>query len=438
MKRIKIFKAYFIVWLFVYFIAVSNLEVFLEYFLSTLTFNIAIVSLLAIGTTMILIGSKELTMIAGTFGVLMYKKGAAYKYLDDIEKNFPSNIATKIKSRSKQGILLFTEQDKEEILTWIDEKFSNQNKYNNFFIGTVLMIGLLGTFSGLLGAIGSMASIVASLAGGDVNIGQIMAKFSQPLSSMAVGFGSSLFGVISAILLSIKGYLLNKAQATLLTGVENWLNEKTLEPSSQENSTPTAIPSNMLQDHQKSFMDVFIEQVSSLSYGMKEITESNHEFKTVFEDHMIKMKRDQERQMQQMIEIQVDFKKELAKSLGNLYSSQNDAHLKLQELTLSQIQSKKESSALIKSIDVLSEETFQTRSQLSQKDKILMDLVLKQAQNDKDREIEFFQIIDTMESLDKNIKNINTSEKQQKNKAVKSIKNYLKYHFSSSKKEDVT
>ncbi len=278
MKRIKIFKAYFVLWLFVYFVIVSNLEVFSEFFLSTLTFNVAIVSILAIGSFMIFKGSKDLTMITGTFGVLMYKKRDLLKHIEGIEKNFPSNIANKIKARVDTGVLLFTPNDKDEILAWIDEKFNNQNRYNNFFIGTVLMIGLLGTFTGLLGSIGSMAEIVSSLAGGDVDIGKIMANFSGPLGSMAVGFGSSLFGVISAILLSIKGYLLNKAQATLLDGVENWLNEKTLE-SFDESGSASLVSSNTLANKSKSFMDIFLEQTSSLNQEIRELSQTNIEFK---------------------------------------------------------------------------------------------------------------------------------------------------------------
>ena len=220
MKRLKIFKAYFVLWLFVYFIAISNLETFKLYFLSTLTFNIAIVAILSIGTFMIFKAAKELTMVTGTFGVLMYKRGDLSFYLKGIEKVFPSTIAEKILSRAKSGTMLFTKQESDDILAWLEEKYSNQNKYNNFFIGTVLMIGLLGTFAGLLGSIASMGAIVSSLAGSNVDIGKIMADFAIPLSSMAVGFGSSLFGVISAILLSIKGYLLNKAQEALLKSIE--------------------------------------------------------------------------------------------------------------------------------------------------------------------------------------------------------------------------
>jgi hypothetical protein len=274
MKRIKIFKVYFILWLFVYFIAISNIEIFKLYFLSTLTFNIAIVAILSIGSIMLLKGAKDVVMLAGTFGVLMYKKRNLPFYIRGIEKVLPSNIADKISSRAKNELLFFTQQEKEEILSWIDEQFANQNKYNNFFIGTVLMIGLLGTFSGLLGAIGSMANIVNSLSGSNIDIGKIMAGFSGPLSSMAVGFGSSLFGVISAILLSIKGYLLNRAQASVLDGVENWLNAKTVD-TLQVAQEDVAKNGEEIIEKQPGFMDIFVEKMGALQHEIKMLNENN-------------------------------------------------------------------------------------------------------------------------------------------------------------------
>ena len=89
MKRLKIFKAFFVLWLFVYFIAVSNLETFKLYFLSTLTFNIAIVALLAIGSFMLFKAAKDLTMVAGTFGVLMYKRKISLFILKALRRSSP-------------------------------------------------------------------------------------------------------------------------------------------------------------------------------------------------------------------------------------------------------------------------------------------------------------------------------------------------------------
>ena len=313
MKRIKIFKAYFVLWLFVYFIVVSNIEVVSLYFLSTLTFNIAIVTLLAIGTFMLLKGAKDLVMIAGTFGVLMYKKKNLSFYIKDVEKILPGNVAKKLKARAEGDMLLFTQLEKEEILSWIEEKFSNQNKYNNFFIGTVLMIGLLGTFSGLLGAISDMGNIVMSLAGASVDVGKIMAKFSGPLSSMAVGFGSSLFGVISAILLSIKGYLLNKSQATLIDGVENWLNERTVDTISQSESSVSV--SENIKEHQPSFMDIFTEQLGSLTKEIKNLNQNS----TLFNDEFI----NSIRLLQKTQQIQSELLLNVAKSLKSIEKQSN-------------------------------------------------------------------------------------------------------------------
>lgn len=414
MKRIKIFKAYFILWLFIYFLIVSNLETFKEFFLSTLTFNVAIVSILAIGTFMILKASKDLTFIAGTFGVLMYKKRDLAKHIQGIEKYFPSNISNKIKSRVDSGVLLFSLQEKEEILTWIDEKFSNQNRYNNFFIGTVLMVGLLGTFTGLLGSIGSMANIVSSLSGG-VDISSIMAQFSGPLSSMAVGFGSSLFGVISAILLSIKGYLLNKAQAVLLEGAENWLNSCTLEATTSDDKQTAIISSNTLSHHQKSFMDVFVDQISQLNRQMGEIASSNKEFKQGF---LMTIKEVQKGYNEQrgilnsindsLLELSKNSEKNIQLNTKHLQMVDNSHKQNQQKLSVISAGLEKNvqiSELLEKNMESLNSTTSATISQLSKKDKILTDMVIKQENRDSDREIEFFQIIDTMEDLNKSIKN---------------------------------
>lgn len=70
-----------------------------------------------------------------------------------------------------------------------------------------MLVGLLGTFVGLVEAIDSMGQIILSL-NGDVDIKQIMQDFSGPLSGMAIGFGASLFGVVSAVVLGLNGYIL--------------------------------------------------------------------------------------------------------------------------------------------------------------------------------------------------------------------------------------
>jgi hypothetical protein len=428
MKRLKIFKAYFVLWLFVYFIAISNLETFKLYFMSTLTFNIAIVALLAIGTFMIFKAAKDLTMVTGTFGVLMYKRGDISFYLKGIEKVFPSNIAKKIERRAKSGNILFTQQESEDILSWLEEKYSNQNKYNNFFIGTVLMIGLLGTFAGLLGSIASMGSIVSSLAGDNVDIGKIMGDFAVPLSSMAVGFGSSLFGVISAILLSIKGYLLNKAQESLFLGVENWLQEKTVEKISDDNKAGALTPSTTLQNHQPSYMDLFLEQISTLSRELKELSSVNREFQTEFVETIRELKKSSIHERELLFEMKNSLQEIAVNSEKNISYHQDSQKL------LSDI-SKTNDSKLDYLID--SQQKQYTIEQENKKDRdiSLNKLLQSQKRRDTEYKMSMFHMAEFLENMDRKIDNrLSKLETLSQDNNKSNRNDFMQSHFRSKTK----
>ena len=449
MKRIKIFKVYFILWLFVYFIAISNIETFKLYFMSTLTFNIAIVAILAIGTIMLLKGAKEVVMLAGTFGVLMYKKRNLPFYIRGIEKVLPSNIADKISSRAKNELLFFTQQEKEEILSWIDEQFANQNKYNNFFIGTVLMIGLLGTFSGLLGAIGSMANIVMSLSGSDIDIGKIMAGFSGPLSSMAVGFGSSLFGVISAILLSIKGYLLNRAQASVLDGVENWLNAKTVDTLQvmEENSSENA---REILEKQPGFMDIFVEKMGELHQEIHMLNTNNKLLHDAFAKslHVIEdMQHTQKETTQSMVEIlQALYKQNLnhvnqTDQLTQLVSKNHEdqTHL-LSELVTLQKEQRYQMTDINTQLEDLTYLSQKSHEEQSRFNRHLLEFV--EYKDKSDEKIALFQVAESLEGLRHEIINEKAKKDHENDKSVtldNSAASFLEKHFQfkKSQKEEV-
>jgi hypothetical protein len=447
MKRIKIFKVYFILWLFVYFIAITNMETFKLYFMSTLTFNIAIVTLLAIGTIMLLKGAKEVVMLAGTFGVLMYKKRNLPFYIRGISKVLPGNIADKIKNRVENNLIIFTQQEKEEILSWIDEQFANQNKYNNFFIGTVLMIGLLGTFSGLLGAIGSMANIVMSLSGSEINISQVMAGFSGPLSSMAVGFGSSLFGVISAILLSIKGYLLNRAQASLLDGVENWLNANTVDTLQvqKEDSVENGLE---IMHKQPAFMDMFVDKMGQLHKEISILNENNQTLHKLLMNSVEYMENIQNRQHQSM--------HSMAEAMQTLYNQNQSSKQSTDQLAqIVHKSNQKQQNLLSELVDLQKREIYQMTNlntqiedlaymtaksqQESTFDEEKISELLKNHKNDE-QNILYFQMAENIEKMHRDIikqmqnlkHNSLQTDEDQKNMRMQEA-SFLQKHFGLKK-----
>ena len=283
MKRLKIMKAYAVLWLFIYFLVYSNLEAMKVFFFATLTFNLAVLTVLTIGIIVIMRSSTSLVMLAGTFGALAYKKDNLEFYIQSIDKIMPANIAHMFHSRAQKGVLLFTSEESRAVVEWIDEKFSNQNRYINYFIGTSLMIGLLGTFTGLLVAIDQMGKIILSLSG-DIDIAAVIRSFSGPLGGMATGFGSSLFGVISAIILGIMGYILNKNQEVLIEGVEDWLKGRIIDSGptgAVATLDPTGATAEQLPEHRSSFIDVFIDNIAALTKAMAEISQTNERLHSI-------------------------------------------------------------------------------------------------------------------------------------------------------------
>jgi hypothetical protein len=282
MKRLKIIKSYAVLALFIYFLVYSNIDAMATFFFATLTFNLAVLTILVIGIIVILRSTMNLVMLAGTFGILAYKKDNLTFYLQGIDKIMPANIAHMFHSRAEKGVLLFTSEESRTVVEWIDEKFSHQNRYINYFISTSLMIGLLGTFTGLLVSIDQMGKIILSLSG-DIDLGEVIRGFAGPLGGMAIGFGSSLFGVVSAIILGIMGYILNKNQEQLIEGVEDWLKGRIIDSGGATVSAgvPGASAGAELPEHRSSFMDVFIDNIASLTKEMAKISLTNERLHTI-------------------------------------------------------------------------------------------------------------------------------------------------------------
>jgi hypothetical protein len=282
MRRLKILKIYFIFWLFLIFLIYANFEKVYTFFMATLTFNLAVVTVLVIGIIIVLSSALRLTMLTGTFAILRYKKGKELEfYLQGIDKVLPENIANTFRKRATKDVLYFTKQEIEEVSVWLEDKFSHQKIYINFFIGTALMIGLFGTFTGLLQSIDEMGAIILSLTG-DINLSEVIASFAGPLGGMAIGFGSSLFGVAAAIILSVKGYILDRNQEIFTEDVMDWMNGQMIESQASPQAQggggagqPMFATATSDSKISGGVMDLFVDKISEFSAQMEQMNKAN-------------------------------------------------------------------------------------------------------------------------------------------------------------------
>lgn len=305
MKRIKVHKAYFITWLFILYIVYSNAELLSTFFMATVIFSSAIVGFLAVGTLYQMVSGFDIMMLGGTFGALAYKRTGYEFYIRSINSILPANIAYMLETRKNQQKMLFTQEESRNIIEWLENKFIKQKAYINFFINTSMLIGLLGTFVGLVESIDKMGQIILSL-NGDVDIKEIMQQFSGPLSGMAIGFGASLFGVVTAVILGLNGYILFRYQDTLISGIEEWLKDRIIDVSPEEGSATGVVAVDDLAGHRKSFMDIFLEQMSDMNREIGKLTsmnETNHQMSLSLASIETAM-REQQRYFQAMLEVQ--------------------------------------------------------------------------------------------------------------------------------------
>ncbi len=305
MRRIKILKIYFIFLLFLVFLVFSNLKLISSFFLATLTFNVAILTIFSIGLLILYQAAIKLTMLSGTFGILAYKKGKDLEfYLQGITGVFPATIAHMFNRRAKKGVLYFTQTEAKDVSDWLGDQFFNQKGYTNFFVGTSLMLGLFGTFTGLLVAIDEMGAIILSFGGDDIDLGEVMTSFSGPLGGMSVGFASSLFGVASAVILNVMQYILTRNQSAFLVDVEDWMKGKIIESQAADIDggqgglamSQPAVGGAASGMATGGFLDVFVDTMGDFTDKLEKANQNSEDLYSAINDNLNNSNRSTEKE----------------------------------------------------------------------------------------------------------------------------------------------
>lgn len=337
MRRIKVLKIFFIMMLFIVFTVYSNFSLIYTFFMSTLTFNIAISTMFLIGLLVVYQSAIRLTMLAGTFGILAYKKGKSLEfYLEGISNIMPATIAHMFHRRAKKGVLFFSQQEAKEVIEWLEGQFFQQKGYTAFFVGTSLMLGLFGTFTGLLVAIDEMGGIILSFGGDNIDIGEIMTGFSGPLGGMAIGFASSLFGVASAIILNVMQYILTRNQSAFVEDVQDWMKGKIIESQAVDSMEQLdnfgAVQNTGTSENNamsSGFIDIFIDTMGDFTEKMERSNQISQEMFTKIADrleHAVSKTDNESVLLKNMIEI-------MRESNVNQYSNAKLIEESLQEIS---------------------------------------------------------------------------------------------------------
>lgn len=128
---------------------------------------------------------------------------------------------------SRKGLIAIPNTTKKLLVDEIDEALNQRAVTLNYVAGLMVLLGLLGTFIGLMQTVASVGDIINNLdfstgAGLEV-VQRLITSLRQPLNGMATGFSSSLFGLVASMTIGMMGKVVGRASTVLKLDFENWL-----------------------------------------------------------------------------------------------------------------------------------------------------------------------------------------------------------------------
>lgn len=113
-------------------------------------------------------------------------------------------------------------------------RLMNNRKGVNFIAGLLVMLGLLGTFLGLLGTIDAVGKALDGMAnlggdGGDIGMDEMssfIGSLAAPLQGMGLAFSSSLFGLTGSLLIGFFLHLAATPQNYFVENVSRWIDDR--------------------------------------------------------------------------------------------------------------------------------------------------------------------------------------------------------------------
>ena len=114
------------------------------------------------------------------------------------------------------------------VLDGILVRIESEHESVRYTVNTLVFLGLLGTFWGLIVTVGGFAELISNLnLNDDMVLETMRSGLSQPLGGMATAFTSSLLGLGGSLVVGFLGLQLQLAHNTIFHALEDFLSART-------------------------------------------------------------------------------------------------------------------------------------------------------------------------------------------------------------------
>jgi biopolymer transport protein ExbB/TolQ len=147
-----------------------------------------------------------------------------------------ATFSAALENLHEMGHLNIHDADARLIKSKFGARISHMRGKVNYLSGILVMLGLIGTFWGLLGTISSVGQAMGKIsdnfalqaaAGGDASIdmGGFLQSIAKPLEGMGIGFSASLFGLTGSLFLGFFNFLSGHAQNRFIENFGRWIDD---------------------------------------------------------------------------------------------------------------------------------------------------------------------------------------------------------------------
>ena len=142
------------------------------------------------------------------------------------------------------------------------------------------ILGLLGTFWGLLNTIGSVGDIIGSLAVNDANMlnffDSLKQGLNEPLKGMSTAFSSSLFGLAGSLILGFVDLQMGQSQSSFLQTIEKFMINHSTPHISKD--TPE------IDSHTSAAIQKLYDNLGNLTYSLQESIQNQEQIFSYIQD----------------------------------------------------------------------------------------------------------------------------------------------------------
>jgi hypothetical protein len=138
-----------------------------------------------------------------------------------------SPLATVLAQSSKKHRSTLSAVSMRYLLDSIDNRLEESREISRYLSGLPIFLGLLGTFWGLIQAIGAIGGVISGLTIGSGDFTAVFNEFKagllQPLTGMGTAFSASLFGLAGSLILGFLDLQASQAEQNFYNELEEWL-----------------------------------------------------------------------------------------------------------------------------------------------------------------------------------------------------------------------